>query len=79
MSRKTLSSLEEANPNSPTSSSELTLRKWYRRLINVAGLYYYISLPVVIFLVIIVAVSVTYGFIMLGRIPIKLVAILVIG
>jgi tetratricopeptide (TPR) repeat protein len=79
MSRKTLSSLENANPNSPTSSSELTLRKVYRQLINVAGLYYYISLPVVIFLVIIVAASITYGFIMLGRIPIKLVAILAIG
>lgn len=79
MSRKTLSSLEKANPNSPTSESELTLRKWYRRLINVAGFYYYISLPVVIFLVIILAVSITYGFIMLGRVPIKLVAILGIG
>ena len=79
MSRKTLSSLEEANPNSPTSESELTLRKWYRRLINVAGFYYYISLPVVIFLVIIVAASITYAFIMLGRIPIKLVAFLAIG
>jgi tetratricopeptide (TPR) repeat protein len=79
MSRKTLTSLEKANPNSPTSQSELTLRKWYRRLINVAGFYYYISLPVVIFLVIIVAVSITYGFIMLGRIPIKLVLILGIG
>jgi tetratricopeptide (TPR) repeat protein len=79
MSRKTLTSLEAANPNSPTSSSELTLRKFYRQLINVAGFYYYISLPVVIFLVIIVAASITYGFLMLGRIPIKLIAILVIG
>ena len=79
MSRKTLTSLEEANPNSPTSGSELTLRKWYRQLINVAGFYYYISLPVVIFLVIIVAASITYAFIMLGRIPIKLVAFLAIG
>jgi hypothetical protein len=79
MSRKTLTSLEEANPNSPASESELTLRKWYRRLINVAGLYYYISLPVVIFLVIIVAASIIYAFLMLGRIPIKLAAILVIG
>ena len=79
MSRKTLRSLEEANPNSPASESELTLRKWYRRLINVAGFYYYISLPVVIFLVIIIAASVTYAFIMLGRVPIKLVAFLAIG
>jgi len=79
MSRKTLTSLEEANPNSPVAESELTLRKWYRRLINFAGLYYYISLPVVIFLVIIVAASIIYAFLMLGRIPIKLVAVLVIG
>ena len=79
MSRKTLNSLEEANPNSPASESELALRKWYRQLINVAGFYYYISLPVVIFLVIIVAASITYAFIMLGRIPIKLVAFLAIG
>lgn len=79
MSRKTLISLEEANPNSPASESELTLRKWYRQLINVAGFYYYISLPIVIFLVIIVAASITYAFVMLGRIPIKLVAVLAIG
>jgi hypothetical protein len=79
MSRKTLTSVEAANPNSPTSASELTLRKFYRQLINVAGFYYYISLPVVIFLVIIVAASITYGFLMLGRIPIKLLAILIIG
>lgn len=79
MSRKTLISLEAANPNSPASESELSLRKWYRQLINVAGFYYYISLPVVIFLVIIVAASITYAFLMLGRIPIKLVAVLGIG
>jgi tetratricopeptide (TPR) repeat protein len=79
MSRKTLISLEQANPNSPVSGSELTLRRVYRQLINVAGFYYYISLPVVMFLVIIVAASITYGFLMLGRIPIKLVAVLVIG
>ena len=79
MSRKTLNSLEQANPNSPVSPSELTLRKVYRQLINVAGFYYYISLPVVIFLVIIVAASITYAFIMMGRIPIKLVAVLAIG
>jgi len=79
MSWKTLTSLEATNPNSPASSSELTLRKFYRQLINVAGFYYYISLPVVIFLVIIVAASITYAFVMLGRIPIKLIAVLVIG
>ena len=79
MSWKTLTSLEAANPNSPTSASELTLRKFYRQLINFAGFYYYISLPVVIFLVIVVAASITYACLMLGQIPIKLVLVLVIG
>jgi len=79
MSWRTLTSLEAANPNSPTSASELTVRKFYRQLINIAGFYYYISLPIVIFLVIIVAASITYAFVMMGRIPIKLVLVLVIG
>jgi hypothetical protein len=44
-----------------------------------AGLYYAISMPVVMFLVIAVAASITYGFIMLGRIPIKQILLLGIG
>jgi tetratricopeptide (TPR) repeat protein len=79
MSRKTLHSIESTDPAAGTSSSDVWLRKWYRSLINVAGFYYYISMPVVIFLVVAVAASITYGFFMLGRIPIKLVAIICIG
>jgi len=79
MSRKTLRSIESADPNLSASSSDITLRKWYRLLINLAGFYYYISIPVVIFLVILVAAAVSYGFYIAGRIPIKLVAILCIG
>lgn len=79
MSIKTLRSIESGDPNTGTSSSDVTLRKWYRFLINLSGFYYYISLPVVILLVLFVAAAITYGFLMLGRIPIKLVAILCIG
>jgi hypothetical protein len=79
MSGRTLRSIETADPNAVTSQAELSLRKWYRLLINIGGLYYYISIPVVMFLVIAVAASITYGFLLLGRIPIKLVAILGIG
>lgn len=79
MSRKTLRSIESGDPNASATSSDITLRKWYRILINLAGFYYYISIPVVIFLVILVAAAITYGFFMAGRIPIKLVAILCIG
>lgn len=79
MSRKTLRAIEASGPTSTASASDISLRKRYRALINLAGLYYYISIPVVIFLVIAVAASVTYGFYMIGRIPIKLIAILFIA
>jgi len=76
MSRKTLRSIETADPSTGTSSSDVSLRHWYKRLINLAGFYYYISMPVVIFLVIAVAASVAYAFMMIGQIPIKLVLVL---
>jgi hypothetical protein len=79
MSKVALRAIETEDPNLPTSKSQLTLRHWYRRLITLAGLYYAISIPIVMFLVLAVAGSITYGFLLLGRIPIKLVAILVIG
>ena len=75
----TLRSIEEADPNGATSAKEISLRSRYKRLINIAGVYYYISLPVVIFLVLLVAGSIFYGFFMIGRIPIKLAAIVAIA
>jgi Zn-dependent protease with chaperone function len=75
----TLRSIEEADPNGATSAKEISLRSRYKRLINVAGVYYYISLPVVIFLVLLVAGSIFYGFYMIGRIPVKLAAIVAIA
>lgn len=78
-SKKTLRWIEEADPNADVGGNELPIRKYYRWLMNVAGVYYYVSIPVVIFLVLATAASITYGFVALGRIPIKLVLILVIG
>jgi len=79
MSRRTLRSIEDADPNLVTSSSELSLRKIYRRLIGFAGFYYYLSIPFVIFLVIGVAAGITYASFVAGQIPIKLILILDIG
>jgi Zn-dependent protease with chaperone function len=75
----TLRLIETADPASPISSKHVLLRRCYRQLINVAGSYYYISLPVVIVIVLGVAGGIVYGVLMLGYIPIKLVALLVIG
>ena len=78
-SRLTLRFIESADVNSSASGAETILRRYYRGLINVAGSYYYFSIPVVIFLVLAITGSIVYGFLVLGRIPIKLVVILVIG
>lgn len=78
-SKLTLRFIEKVDPNSSLSSSETALRRYYRRLINIAGAYYYVSLPFVIFLVLAVAGSIVYGFLVLGHIPIKLVIFIVIG
>ena len=79
LSNITLRSVERGDPNEPADSSQVSLRKVYRNVINFAGFYYYISIPVVIFLVLAVAGGVFYGFYMFGRIPIKLVLALGIG
>ena len=79
MSIKTLNSIESGDPNTPATGSEVSLRKWYRHLLNLAGFYYYISIPVVIFLVLLIAAAITYGCIIAGWIPLKLLAIICIG
>ncbi|HKQ91950.1 MAG TPA: tetratricopeptide repeat protein [Blastocatellia bacterium] len=78
-SNLTLRSIEEADPNGATGAKEISLRSLYKRLINVAGVYYYISLPVVIFLVLGVTGSIFYGFLMIGQIPIKLALIVAVA
>lgn len=78
-SRLTLRFIEESDPNSGASGAEATLRRYYRGLINVAGSYYYFSIPFVILLVLAVTGSIVYGFLMIGEIPVKLVLILVVG
>lgn len=79
MSWKTLRSIENSNPNEVTTESDLRLRKLYRFLINFGGVYYYLSFPFVIVIVLGTAAGVTYASLMAGYVPIKLVLILGIG
>ncbi|MFL6230775.1 MAG: M48 family metalloprotease [Pyrinomonadaceae bacterium] len=79
LSRRTLRHLETADPNAPVGEAEHRLRRLYRAVINVAGLYYYVSLPIVIVLVLGVTAGVIYGFMMLGWLPIKLIIVLTCG
>jgi Zn-dependent protease with chaperone function len=78
-SNLTMRTVDSADPEALTGARHETLRLWYRRLINFAGLYYYVSLPVVLCLVLLAAAAVIYAFLMIGRIPIKLALIIVVG
>lgn len=79
LSKATLRQAAAADVSVPSSPGEQRLRRIYRSLLNFAGVYYYISLPVVLVLVIGIFVAIFYGFLLLGWIPIKLTIILGIG
>ncbi|MBX3735817.1 MAG: tetratricopeptide repeat protein [Candidatus Didemnitutus sp.] len=79
LSRATLRQIEVSDPAVPVNPGELRLRKFYRAVLNVAGIYYYVSLPIVAVLVVGLSGGLVYGFLMLGTIPIKLTIIIVIG
>jgi Tfp pilus assembly protein PilF/Zn-dependent protease with chaperone function len=79
LSRSTLSSIErDAGSGAAVTSNELVFRKIYRKLIDLAGFYYYVSLPFVTLLLIAVAGSVLYAFLAIGRVPIQLILGLVL-
>ena len=75
----TLRFIESADPNASISRKEALLRACYRQLINVAGSFYYVSLPIVIVLVLGLAGGIIYAVLMLGYIPVKLIVILGLG
>lgn len=71
--------LIESDPASSISGTEMFVRSCYRHLINVAGSFYYVSLPFVIVLVLGLAGGIIYLFLMIGSVPIKLALLLVVG
>lgn len=78
LSKSTLraaSKMPDASTGRATGVSR-TLRRAYRFVLSAASLYYYVSLPLLAVLLVVVGVAVVYAFLMLGRIPIKLLAIM---
>jgi len=55
-----------------------SLRRLYRIVLWVCCGYYYVSMPILILLVLAVGGGIVYGFLWIGQIPIKLVAVVVI-
>jgi Zn-dependent protease with chaperone function len=80
LSRFTLSAIEAA-AGDPDELRRRTqpLRGTYRALIVVAALYYYLSIPVVIGIVVAGAGGIVYGLLVIGYIPVKLLALVAIG
>ena len=79
LSKATLRQIQRSDPSRPIAVREQTLRRLYRWVLNVAGLYYYISLPLVFIGVIVVAAGIILGCLMLGFLPVKLLILLGIG
>lgn len=76
LSWQTLRQIERADPTVAVNAGERSLRKLYRAVVNVAGVYYYISLPIVLILVVGVVAAALYLCLMAGTIPIKLMLLL---
>jgi Zn-dependent protease with chaperone function len=79
LSRSTLKGLESTDPETLVSPEHDKLRAVYRKVINIAGLYYYISVPVVILLILGLSGALIYGMVSGGSVPIKLVLVLAIA
>ena len=79
LSNITLHSIEKQIKAPETATNKQLLRSIYRVLINIGGVYYYISLPIILILVILLVVGLFYLFLLIGRIPIQLMLILGIG
>jgi hypothetical protein len=79
LSKVTMRQAGRIDASSTVSATEHQLRRIYRLILNISGIYYYISLPIVLVLVIITTCAIMYGFLMIGWIPIKLAVVLGIG
>lgn len=76
LSAKTLKSIETSDPNDITGGGQAGLRGVYKKVIGIAGIYYYLSQPIVMLLVIVAAGGITIFFLWVGTIPIKLLLII---
>jgi Zn-dependent protease with chaperone function len=77
LSMITLRSIEQQIKNNDLQASS-KLRKVYKILINTAGFYYYISLPIIVVLVLSIGGGLLFGMLSAGIIAFKLVIIVVI-
>ncbi len=75
LSFATLRSARTADPNAAITSRDRALRRIYRFVINLAGVYYYISLPFIALLALASVLALLYAVFLLPRIPAKLLVV----
>ena len=78
-SKLTLKAIENNRLETSSAKPGGWLRTGYKSLINAGGVYYYISLPIILVLVIALTLGIIYLFLIVGTIPIKLSIILIIA
>ena len=76
LSVKLLRSVENSDPNDITGGGQAGLKRVYKYVIGIAGAYYYISQPVVMFLVLALTAAIFVFFLWIGQIPVKLLLII---
>jgi Zn-dependent protease with chaperone function len=64
-------------PEAGASGLDAFLRRVYRLVLWACCAYYYLSMPVLLALVLVIGGGIVYGFLAVGHVPIKLVAIIV--
>ena len=79
LSKLTLSQAERADVFLAITPLEARLRKLYRQVLNFAGIYYYVSLPVIMVLLVATFSLALYLCLLVGRIPVQLLLALALG
>jgi len=79
LSNLTLRSIERQAALSEHNKKAQLLRPIYRLFMNIGGIYYYLSLPIILVLVVALVVALFFLFFYLGHIPLQLMIVLVIG
>lgn len=75
LSSATLRLVRRLSPDPNTRGEGALLRSLYRAVLHVASVYYYVSLPLVLVLSIVLGVGILLGFLYIGRIPVYLVLV----
>lgn len=76
LSAATLRSVQTADPNLAVTPNQRVIRRIYRVVVNLTGMYYYVSIPFVIALALAVTVGSVYGVFQLPRVPVKALIII---